>query len=124
MQKEEIEEKNIDIKGTFEKFIKPEEPELEQEEAIMKYSEKKKNWKNESDEDGENSEEQEHLKRIKQELLESLKRVKLLENNIYGSTKENKEKEIKMNEKYKQQVIQSEKIKEEKSTKEIEQERE
>ena len=111
MQKEEIEEKNIDIKGTFEKFIKPEEPELEQEEAIMKYSEKKKKRKNESDEDGENSEEQEHLKRIKQELLESLKRVKLLENNIYGSTKENKEKEIKMNEKYKQQVIQSEKIK-------------
>ena len=42
MQKEEIEEKNIDIKGTFEKFIKPEEPELEQEEAIMKYSEIKK----------------------------------------------------------------------------------
>ena len=124
MQKEEIEEKNIDIKGTFEKFIKPEEPELEQEEAIMKYSEKKKKRKNESDEDGENSEEQEHLKRIKQELLESLKRVILLENNIYGSTKENKEKEIKMNEKYKQQVIQSEKIKEEKSTKEIEQERE
>ena len=85
---------------------------------LLRYSVPKK------DEDGENSEEQEHLKRIKQELLESLKRVKLLENNIYGSTKENKEKEIKMNEKYKQQVIQSEKIKEEKSTKEIEQERE
>ena len=28
------EEKNIDIKGTFEKFIKPDEPEMSQEEVI------------------------------------------------------------------------------------------
>ena len=111
------------LKATWEKAIA-----LAQKEEMEKYKQTRKNIDfsddYDSDEDGENSEEQEHLKRIKQELLESLKRVKLLENNIYGSTKENKEKEIKMNEKYKQQVIQSEKIKEEKSTKEIEQERE
>lgn len=116
MQNEE--EKNIDIKGTFEKFINPEEPELEQKEAIMKYSEKKK--KNSNNDEGENTEEQEHLKRIKQELLESLKRVETLEKNIYGV----KEKEVKINEKYKQKVKQIEKTNEEKSNIEVEHERE
>ena len=33
------EEKLIDIKGTLEKFIEPDEPEMTQEEAITKYKE-------------------------------------------------------------------------------------
>ena len=62
-------ESNVDIKGTIEKFIKADEPELTQEEAIMKYSEKKRRKKNGGDATGENTEEQEHLKRIKQEYI-------------------------------------------------------
>ena len=83
---QEEKEKNVDIKGTIEKFIKAEEPELEQEEAIMKYEEVKKkkvNLSSSDDEVGENSEEQEHLKRVKQELLASLKRVEELEKRVF-----------------------------------------
>lgn len=78
------EEKTIDIKGTLEQFVKADEPELSQEEAIMKYSEtniKKKKYN--VDDDDDNTEESEHLKRIKQELLASLKRVKELEKKIF-----------------------------------------
>jgi len=80
------EEKMIDVKGTLEKFVKPDEPELEQEEAIRKYEEvkdkKKKN--NNDDESDENTEEQEHLKRVKRELLASLERVKKLAQDLFG----------------------------------------
>ena len=41
-EKEEKENKEkIDIKGTISEFLKPDEPEMSQEEAIMKYTEKK-----------------------------------------------------------------------------------
>lgn len=86
-------EANVDIKGTLVKFIKTDEPELSQEEAIMKYGESKKTGSNNNnssssnDDDSQNAEtteEQEHLKRVKQELLASLERVKQLEKKIYG----------------------------------------
>ena len=85
---EEKKESNVDIKGTFEKFIKAEEPELEQEEAIMKYGEtdtkkKKKSGTSDDTENSENSEEQEHIKRVKQELLASLKRVDALAKKVF-----------------------------------------
>ena len=92
------EEKNIDVKGTLEKFIKADEPEISQEEAINNFQEKdllneiKKNAKFSSDDDEQNSEEQEHLERIKKELLASLERVKLLERQIYGDKQQNEEK--------------------------------
>ena len=93
------EEKNIDIKGTFEKFIKADEPEMTQEEAIKNYKEesiskairKRKNSSEDEGGEGNYTEEQEHLKRIKEELLASLERVKQLEKQIYGE--QNKEKE-------------------------------
>ena len=88
--------KNIDIKGTFEKFIKPDEPEMSQEEAIAKYQEidisKAIKATSTDGESGENSEEQEHLKRVKKELLASLERVKKLEKQIYGEQELGKEK--------------------------------
>ena len=74
------EEKLIDIKGTIEKFVKEDEPEMTQEEAITKYKENKIS----NDDETESTEEQEHLKRVKQELLSSLERVKKLEKQIYG----------------------------------------
>lgn len=86
-ENEEVKEKNIDIKGTLEKFVKTDEPELSQEEAIMRYGESKKKKSNSSnggDESDANSEEKEHLKRVKQELLAALERVKELERKIFG----------------------------------------
>ena len=38
---EQKDEKLIDIKGTLEQFVKADEPELSQEEAIMKFGENK-----------------------------------------------------------------------------------
>ncbi len=76
-------EKITDFKSTLEKFIKSDEPELEQEEEIMKYGENKnKKASSDSDIDG-NSEEKEHLNRVKRELLESLKRVEALEKKVF-----------------------------------------
>ena len=85
---EEKKESNIDIKGTVKKFIVADEPELEQEEAIMKYGEQNNSRKikpsnNDDDSINGNSEEEEHLKRIKAELLASLKRVERLEDKIF-----------------------------------------
>lgn len=76
------EEKIIDIKGTLEQFVKADQPEMSQEEAIMKFGETKKKKLNNGDE-SDTTEEQEHLQRIKQELLASLERVKKLEKQIY-----------------------------------------
>ena len=83
-------EKNVDIKGTLANFLKDEEPELSQEEAIKKYSEYVKKRKSNTGGAEDNTEEEEHLKRVKQELLASLERVKKLEKQIYGQN----EKEI------------------------------
>ena len=66
--KQEKNEKIIDIKGTLEDFIEEEKPELSQEEAIKAYKEgdiiaypkKRKNTSNEEDE----NEDDEHLKRV------------------------------------------------------------
>ena len=95
------EEKNVDIKGTFEKFIKADEPEMTQEEAIKNFKDesisraikKHKNSFNGEGGEGNYSEEQEHLKRVKEELLASLERVKQLEKQIYGEENKEKEKE-------------------------------
>ena len=81
----------IDIKNTLSQFLEPGEPEMTQEEAIIKYKEKK----NSGEGDEGNSEEQEHLERIKKELLASLERVKELEKKIFS------EKEIIENKKLK-----------------------
>ena len=87
------EERTIDIKGTFEKFVQPEPDEMSQEEAIMKFQEESidkaikvtKNATSESDEEGGMlSEEQMHFSRVKQELIASLKRVEKLEKEIYS----------------------------------------
>ena len=93
---ENKEEKLIDIKGTFEEFIQEEKPELSQEEAINAYKksdiiEYKTNKKKKSTEDEEENEDDEHLKRVKKELLESLKRVDIMEKKIF------EEKETKNN---------------------------
>ena len=87
---EQKEEKLIDIKGTLKQLVEADEPELSQEEAIMKYGEtkKKKNY-----DSTDTTEEEEHLKRIKQELLASLKRVEKLEEQLF---KDHEEK-IKLN---------------------------
>ena len=101
------EERIFDIKGTLEKFYKPDEPEIGQEEAISKWYQEdyinsiKKNDFNSSD-DGDNLEETQHYERIKRELLASLDRVKKLENQCFAEddrefnrTKENQERKIK-----------------------------
>ena len=75
-QKDEI---LIDIKGTLKQLVEADEPELSQEEAIMKYGEIKKKKNDDTD----TTEEEEHLKRIKQELLASLKRVEKLEELLF-----------------------------------------
>lgn len=95
-KKEEIEK--IDLKGTLAKFVQPDEPELSQEEAIMKYGENKnKKSSNAGDANGENTEEQEHMNRVKKELLASLERVKQLAKKIYGDNKQEKtKKELKV----------------------------
>lgn len=88
------EEKIIDIKGTIEQFVKPDEPEMTQEEAIMKYQE---NTKISADSgEGDTTEEQEHLKRVKQELLASLERVKKLEKQIFYDKEIEEKKKIKV----------------------------
>ena len=85
----EQEEKIIDIKGTLKQFVEADEPELSQEEAIMKYGETKKNKKNsDTDDNNDMTEEEEHLKRIKQELLASLKREEQLEELLFKSRSE------------------------------------
>ncbi len=95
MQKEH--ESNIDIKGTISHFIKNDEPELTQEEAIIKYGEdKKKKKSNQGSSDEENTEEQEHMKRVKQELLASLERVKDLEKKMYGEKNNSTKKDLKV----------------------------
>ena len=93
---EQKEEKLIDIKGTLEQFVKADEPELSQEEAIMKFGEPKKKQNNNSDADDsadDISEELEHLRRIKKELLASLERVKKLEEQLF----KNHEEKLKLN---------------------------
>ena len=110
--KQENNEKIIDIKGTFEDFIEAEKPELSQEEAIkaykkgdvIEYPNKKKK------EDDEEAEDDEHLKRVKKELLESLKRVDILEKKIFEEKDKDKMKNIKVKsrsqkEKNREQVI-------------------
>lgn len=88
------EEKLIDIKGTLEKFIETDEPEMTQEEAITKYKEnffKKNNAIGDNNSDSDDimgdSEDAEHLARVKKELLNSLKRVEEIANKIYGKEK-------------------------------------
>ena len=110
---ENKEEKLIDIKGTFEEFIQEEKPELSQEEAINAYKksdiiEYKTNKKKISTEDEEENEDDEHLKRVKKELLESLKRVDIMEKKIFEEkeTKNNiKIKSGKQNTKDREKVI-------------------
>ena len=63
-------------------FPVADEPELSQEEAIMKYGETKKKRKIDND-DTDTTEEENHLKRIKKELLASLKRVERLEEQLF-----------------------------------------
>lgn len=99
--KEENNEKIIDIKGTLEDFIEEEKPELSQEEAIKAYREGDiikypKNKKGAQDEEDEN-EDDEHLKRIKKALLESLKRVDTMEKKIFEEKEEIKNIKVKSN---------------------------
>lgn len=89
------EEKIVDIKGTLEQFVKADEPEISQEEAIMKFGETKKKKFNNND-DTDTTEEQEHLQRIKQELLASLERVKKLEKQIYKEPDLNEKSKLKV----------------------------
>ena len=108
---EEKQEASVDIKGTLAKFIKTDEPELSQEEAIMKY--------------GEATEEQEHLKRVKQELLASLDRVKQLEKKIYGrEEKVNSKKDFKVSEGGKQITKEKDEVEKKPEKETNEQERE
>ena len=93
------EEKLIDIKGTLEKFIEPDEPEMTQEEAITQYKEnffKKNNAIGDNNSDSDDimgdSEDAEHLARVKKELLNSLKRVEEIANKIYGKEKKEYDK--------------------------------
>lgn len=102
MQENNNEEKKkttIDIKGTLQEFIEEEPQEISQEEAIQSYKEgdiieykPKKRKKNEEDDENEDDE---HLKRIKRELLESLKRVDMMEKKIFEE-KEDSLKNIKV----------------------------
>ena len=86
---EQKEEKLIDIKGTLKQFVEADEPELSQEEAILKYGETNKKKNNNSDADDEDvTEELEHLRRIKKELLASLERVKKLEERLFKDHEE------------------------------------
>ena len=105
-EKEEKNEKIIDIKGTLEDFIEEEKPELSQEEAIkaykegeiIKYSNNKKGSQDEEDE----NEDDEHLKRIKKALLESLKRVDTMEKKIFEEKGKENIKNIKVKSKSKE----------------------
>ncbi len=99
--KDENEEKNIDVKASIESFVEAEPPEISQEEEIMNYHENvptnKKNKKASSDdEDDENEDlDDEHLKRIKKELLASLEKVNKLAKLLF-SDKEKKLKDLKV----------------------------
>lgn len=115
--KEEKNEKIIDIKGTLEDFIEEEKPELSQEEAIKAYKEgdiiaypkKRKNTSNEEDE----NEDDEHLKRIKKALLESLKRVDTMEKKIFEEKGKENIKDIKVKskaQKSKEKEVNKEKV--------------
>ena len=105
-EKEEKNEKIIDIKGTLEDFIEEEKPKLSQEEAIkaykegeiIKYSNNKKGSQDEEDE----NEDDEHLKRIKKALLESLKRVDTMEKKIFEEKGKENIKNIKVKSKSKE----------------------
>ena len=104
--KQEKNEKIIDIKGTLEDFIEEEKPELSQEEAIKAYREGDiikypKNKKGAQDEEDEN-EDDEHLKRIKKALLESLKRVDTMEKKIFEEKGKENIKNIKVKSKSKE----------------------
>ncbi|MBR0427330.1 MAG: hypothetical protein IJK18_03925 [Clostridia bacterium] len=91
---EQKEEKIIDIKGTIKQLVETDEPEISQEEAIMKYGEpKKKKNNNGGDDDEDVTEELEHLRRIKKELLASLKRVEKLEEQLF----KDREEKLKLN---------------------------
>ena len=79
---EEVNTEKIDIKEVLDKFVRGEEPEMSQKEAIEKYQEIKKS-SGEGD-SSESTEEQEHLQRIKQELLAALARVEKLEKELFG----------------------------------------
>ena len=115
--KEEKNEKIIDIKGTLEDFIEEEKPELSQEEAkkaykegdIIAYPKKRKNTSNEEDE----NEDDEHLKRIKKALLESLKRVDTMEKKIFEEKGKENIKDIKVKskaQKSKEKEVNKEKV--------------
>ena len=115
--KQEKNEKIIDIKGTLEDFIEEEKPELSQEEAIKAYKEgdiiaypkKRKNTSNEEDE----NEDDEHLKRIKKALLESLKRVDTMEKKIFEEKGKENIKDIKVKskaQKSKEKEVNKEKV--------------
>ena len=99
--KDDNEEKNINMKASLESFIETEKPEISQEEEIMNYHENvptnKKNKKASSDdEDDENEDlDDEHLKRIKKELLASLEKVNKLAKLLF-SDKEKKLKDLKV----------------------------
>ena len=96
------EEKIVDIKGTLEKFVKPEEVEMSQEEEIknIQLSDLKKEIKkirNKSGSTSDSSEDdsmldEEDLNRIKKELLASLERVSKLEKQVYSEPEYEKNK--------------------------------
>ena len=86
MQDKEEKENLLDFKGTIEKFIEEEPPELTQEEAIKSYKENgmtKKRKNHVASEDEDENEDDEHLKRVKQELLASLERVDKLAKKLF-----------------------------------------
>lgn len=98
--KEEKNEKIIDLKGTLEDFIEEEKPELSQEEAIKAYKEgdiiKYPTKGKKSSEEEDENEDDEHLKRIKKALLESLKRVDTMEKKIFEEKDKENLKNIKV----------------------------
>lgn len=98
--KEEKNEKIIDLKGTLEGFIEEEKPELSQEEAIKAYKEgdiiKYPTKGKKSSEEEDENEDDEHLKRIKKALLESLKRVDTMEKKIFEEKDKENLKNIKV----------------------------
>lgn len=102
MQDNNEEEKIVDVKSTLESFIKEEEPEISQEEAIKSYvkgdkinynKNKKKKYSTSEEEENEDDE---HLKRVKKELLESLARVEELEKKIFNEKSKSNLKDIKI----------------------------
>lgn len=117
MENENNDGNTLDFKGTMKEIFEEEKPEMSQEEAIKAYKETKTK-KGSSNDDDQNSEETEHLKRVKEELLESLKRVDVLEQKIFGDKeKENIKKMVRENAKTKdervEQVIEEPKQKQE-----------